>query len=225
MRFKDPVFPAVEPEEFLQRPLMERIRVLSTQWAEFGFGTPYMIHVIYVFKLFVFYGLGGVAIATLTSGMQPFAVGEWWNQPIVYQKLVLWTVLLEAIGVAGSWGPLAGKAKPMTGGILFWAKRNTIRLRTFTWVPGTAGDRRTPLDIGLYLLLLASYVLVIALPGVQNVSNFSTAMQSLGIDTAAGLVRPALFFVPIVLLILISFSFNQYGKFKPIGRKRVKEDN
>lgn len=29
----------------------------------------------------------------------------------------------------------------------------------------------------------------------------------------------------IVLLILISFSFNQYGKFKPIGRKRVKEDN
>ncbi|BDH55729.1 hypothetical protein MTP03_06680 [Tsukamurella sp. PLM1] len=122
MGFKDPVFPAVEPEEFLQRPLMERIRVLSTQWAEFGFGTPYMIHVIYVFKLLVFYGLGGLALATLTSGMQPFALGEWWNQPIVYQKLVLWTVLLEAIGIAGSWGPLAGKAKPMTGGILFWAR-------------------------------------------------------------------------------------------------------
>ena len=57
-------------------------------------------------------------MATATSGLPAFwHVTEWWNQPIVYQKLILWTVLLEAIGVAGSWGPLAGKIKPMTGGI------------------------------------------------------------------------------------------------------------
>ncbi|KXP03567.1 DUF3556 domain-containing protein [Tsukamurella pseudospumae] len=206
MGFKDPTFPAVDPHEFLALPLRDRIKTLSTQWAGSGFGTPYMVHTIYILKLVVFYGFLGVVIATTTSGLSPFTVvgdGGWWNQPIVYQKLVMWTLLVETIGIGGSWGPLAGKAKPMTGGILFWAKRNTIRLRPFTWVPGTAGDRRTPLDIGLYLLLLASYVLVIALPGVQNVSNFSTAMQSLGIDTAAGLVRPALFFVPIVLLILM----------------------
>ena len=72
---------------------------------------------------------------------------EWWNQPIVYQKAILWTVLLEAIGVAGSWGPLAGKVKPMTGGILFWARPGTIRLRPWKWVPFTAGDRRTWFDV------------------------------------------------------------------------------
>ena len=57
-------------------------------------------------------------IATATSHLPAFwHVAEWWNQPIVYEKAVLWTVLLETVGVAGSWGPLAGKFKPMTGGI------------------------------------------------------------------------------------------------------------
>ena len=41
------------------------------------------------------------------------SVAGWWNQPIVYQKAILWTVLLETIGVAGSWGPLASKIKPI----------------------------------------------------------------------------------------------------------------
>ena len=83
-------------------------------------------------------------------------MSEWWNQPIVYQKVILWTVLLEAIGVAGSWGPLAGKVKPMTGGILFWARPGTIRLRPWKWVPFTAGDRRTWFDVVLYFALLIS---------------------------------------------------------------------
>ena len=79
-----------------------------------------MVHAIYIVKLVLFYALGGIVVATVTSGLPAFwHVSEWWNQPIVYQKVILWTVLLETIGVAGSWGPLAGKIKPMTGGILY----------------------------------------------------------------------------------------------------------
>ena len=71
-------------------------------------------------------------------------VGEWWNEPVVYQKLILWTVLLEVLGVAGSWGPLAGHFKPMTGGIRYWRAPGTIRVRPWPGkVPFTAGDRRT----------------------------------------------------------------------------------
>ena len=83
-------------------------------------------------------------------------MSEWWNQPIVYQKVVLWTVLLEAIGVAGSWGPLAGKVKPMTGGTCSGRGPGTIRLRPWRWVPFTDGDRRTWLDVALYVGLLVS---------------------------------------------------------------------
>src|SRR5215475_6434398 len=155
MGFTKPDFPDVDPDTFMQKPLMERMRILTTDWVDNGFGSPKMVHTIYIVKLVFFYALGGIALATMTSGLPAFwHVIQWWNQPIVYQKLVLWTVLLETIGVAGSWGPLAGKVKPMTGGIRFWARPGTIRLRPYKWVPFTAGDRRTWVDVVLYVALL-----------------------------------------------------------------------
>jgi Transmembrane protein of unknown function (DUF3556) len=198
MGFTKPDLPAVDPDTFLQQPLMERMRILATDWAENGFGSPRMVHTIYIVKLVVFFVIGGITVATWTSGLPAFwHVSEWWNQPIVYQKVILWTVLLEAIGVAGSWGPLAGKVKPMTGGILFWARPGTIRLRPWRWVPFTNGDRRTVLDVGLYLALLVSLVIALVSPGVHS-DSLSTLLP----DNSSGLVNPALIVAPIVLLIL-----------------------
>ncbi len=123
---------------------------------------------------------------------------EWWNQPIVYQKVILWTVLLESIGVAGSWGPLAGKIKPMTGGILFWTRPGTIRLRPWKWVPFTNGDRRNWFDIGLYLALLVSLAVALLERGVHS-DSLSKALPA----NISGLVNPALLVAPMVLLVLI----------------------
>ena len=199
MGFTKPYLPDVDPDTFLKKPLMERMRILATDWAEHGFGSPRMIHTIYIVKLVVFFAIGGIAVATLTSGLPAFwHVSEWWNQPIVYQKVILWTVLLEAIGVAGSWGPLAGKVKPMTGGILFWARPGTIRLRPWKWVPFTNGDRRTWFDIALYLALLVSLAVPLLLPGVHS-DSLSKAVPG----NTSGLVNPALLIAPIALLVLI----------------------
>src|SRR5246127_5404052 len=199
MGFPNPYLPDVDPDTFLQKPLMERMRILATDWAEHGFGAPRMVHAMYITKLVVFFTIGGITIATLTSGLPAFwHVSEWWNQPIVYQKVILWTVLLEAIGVAGSWGPLAGKVKPMTGGILFWARPGTIRLRPWKWVPFTNGDRRTWLDIALYLALLVSLAVPLLSPGVHS-DSLSKAVP----DNTSGLVNPALLIAPIALLVLI----------------------
>ena len=75
---------------------------------------------------------------------------------IVYEKLILWTVLLETLGLAGSWGPLAGHFKPMTGGFRYWARPDTIRLPPWPdKVPFTRGDRRTVVDVALYLAIIA----------------------------------------------------------------------
>jgi hypothetical protein len=198
MGFTTPDLPPVDPDAFLQLPLMERMRILALDWAENGFGSPKMVHTIYILKLVVLYAICGISVATLTSGLPAFwHVTQWWNQPIVYQKAVLWTVLLEAIGLAGSWGPLAGKVKPMTGGILFWARPGTIRLRPWKWLPGTAGDRRTWFDVVLYLALLASLVVALSLPGTH-----SDSLSRMVPDNTSGLVRPALLVAPIVLLIL-----------------------
>ncbi|MFN6548841.1 DUF3556 domain-containing protein [Mycolicibacterium septicum] len=199
MGFVKPTLPEGNLEEFLRLPLMERIRIMTVKWADHGLGVPRMIHVLYIAKLVFFYALGGVVIATLTSDLPAFwHVSDWWNQPIVYQKVILWTILLELLGFAGSWGPLAGKAKPMTGGYRFWAKLNTIRLRPWKAVPFTDGDRRTWFDVTVYLALLVAVVAALVAPGVHS-DSLSAALP----DNASGLVSPALLIVPMLLLIVI----------------------
>jgi len=199
MGFFKPRFPDVDPDEFLRKPLMERGRILTQSWVEYGFPSPRMVHAIYILKLVFFYALGAVIVATVTSGLPAFwHVTQWWNQPIVYQKCILWTVLLETIGVAGSWGPLAGKIKPMTGGIRFWARPGTIRLRPWKWVPFTNGDRRTWFDVALYLALLVSVAIPLFSPGVHS-DSLSAAMPG----NMSGLVNPAQLVAPMVLLVLM----------------------
>ena len=199
MGFTTPNLPAVDFESFLEQPLMERIKTFTLKWVDYGYGVPRMVHLIYIAKLVGFYAVGGIAIATSTSHLPAFwHVSGWWNQPIVYEKAILWTVLLELLGLAGSWGPLAGKTKPMTGGYRFWARPNTIRLRPWRWVPFTAGNRRTWLDVVLYVALILSVVVALVMPGVASPS-LSAAVPS----NTSGLVNPALLVAPMVLLVLI----------------------
>ena len=199
MGFTEPNFPRVEPEAFLKAPFLERVKTLTLNWVENGYGVPRMVHAIYIVKLVFFYALGGIVVATLTSGLPAFwHVSEWWNQPIVYQKAILWTVLFETMADAGSWGPLAGKTKPMLGGILYWARPGTIRLRPWRRVPFTAGNRRTWFDVALYLALIVSVIVALVLPGVRR-DSLSAALP----ENASGLVNPALLIAPMVLLVMI----------------------
>jgi hypothetical protein len=191
-------FPPVDPATFMQTPYRERIKTLSRHWAEYGFGAPKITTLIYVAKLLVFYAVGGVLLATLTSHLDPLHPAAWWNEPVVYQKLVLWTVMLEALGVAGSWGPLAGKFKPMTGGVLYWARPGTIRVPPWPGkVPFTKGDARTKLDVALYLGLIASLLTALVLPGTDR----SGITDALGANK--GLVEVAPLIAAIVLLVTL----------------------
>ncbi|AOW94010.1 hypothetical protein BFN03_18725 [Rhodococcus sp. WMMA185] len=190
--------PEVDPATFLERPFLDRIRVTSTHWVENGFGSPKMVHTIYILKLLVVYIGAGLSIATFTSGHNVLDIGAWWNEPIVYQKLILWTVLLESIGFAGSWGPLAGHFKPMTGGFRYYLRPGTIRLAPWPGkVPLTSGDTRTVFDVALYAALLVNLVLALILPGAH------TASIDAAIADNSGLVRPAVLFPIIALLVII----------------------
>jgi Transmembrane protein of unknown function (DUF3556) len=191
MGFTTGNLPPVDPGTFHERPFFERIRILATQWVEYGFGTPKVVHAIYVVKLVVLYFVGGLFVATATSGLGPFwDVTGWWPELIVFEKLVLWTVLLETLGLAGSWGPLAGHFKPMTGGIRYWARPDTIRLPPWPdKVPFTRGDRRTVADVVLYLAIVATLVATLVAPAVTR--------------SDAQVVNPALLVVLIGLLVVM----------------------
>src|SRR6202000_1478291 len=99
----------------------------------------------------------------------------------------------ETIGVAGSWGPLAGKFKPMTGGVLFWARTGTIRLRPWKRVPLTAGVAPASPDVVLYLALIVSVIVPLLAPGVHS-SSLSAALPG----NTSGVVSPALI-LPVVV--------------------------
>ncbi|CAG7621243.1 DUF3556 domain-containing protein [Rhodococcus opacus] len=198
MGFKTGNFPEVDPATFLDRPFFDRIRAMSTHWVDYGFGTPKMVHTIYILKLLVLYIAAGLSIATFTSGYNVLDVGAWWNAPIVYQKLILWTLLVETLGLGGSWGPLAGHFKPMMGGALFWLRPGTIRLPPWPGkVPLTSGDTRTVFDVLVYAAILVNIVLALGFAGVHTPS----------VDAALpgnhGLVNPTLLLPLIALLIVI----------------------
>jgi len=142
--------------------------------------------------------VGGVLVGTLTSHLNPLHPSEWFFAPVFYEKAVLWTVLLECLGFAGSWGPLAGHFKPMSGGVHYYARPGTIRLAPWPGkVPFTKGDERTVVDVFLYVALLAALVVSLALPGVHTH----------GIDRALasnhGLVAPAAIIAVIALLVTL----------------------
>ena len=199
MGFLTPNAPQVDPAEFLQRPFLDRMRFLATFWADNGFGSPRVFHVIYLLKLFVFYAFGGLVVVSLTSDVgSVFHFFSWWKEPIVYQKLVLWTVLVEVCGIGGSWGPLAGHFKPMTGGVHYWLRPGTIRLPPWPGkVPFTTGDRRTAGDVLLYAALLAGLVVALVLPGVPD-AGLSAAVP----DSTGGLVRVGAL-VPVIVLLVV----------------------
>jgi hypothetical protein len=198
MGFMTGNFPAVEPAEFMQQPYRERLKKLSRHWVDYGFGSPKVIALIYLVKLVVFFAIGGILVATLTSHLNPLHPAAWFDQPIFYEKVILWTVLLECLGVAGSWGPLAGHFQPMTGGWHYYARPGTIRLAPWPGkVPFTAGDERTPLDVALYLALLAALGTALALPGV-HVHGIDKALRG-----NHGLVPPAAIITAVALLVLL----------------------
>jgi hypothetical protein len=168
MGIKTADMPPVDPAEFGDLPFMDRMRLLATHWVDYGFGGPKQIHLLYVFKLIFYVGVGLTITFFTTPGLGGFGdIAHWWSQPIVYQKLMIWTILFETLGLASSSGPLAFKFSPMIGGCLYWARTGTIRVAPWPGkVPGTAGDERTWLDVGLYLAILANLVFLLVRPGV-----------------------------------------------------------
>ena len=178
----------MEPDEFLAQPLLERLRILAVDWIYNGFGVQKYVHLVYILKVGVIYALGGLLMVSMTSDVGSLThIGQWWSEPIVYQKLILWTVLFEVLGCGGAWGPLCGHFKPFTGGWRFWLRPGTIRLAPWPGkVPFTEGDSRSVVDVLLYAGLLASIVIALILPGVQP----------------HGLIRVAAV-VPIIVLLVV----------------------
>jgi len=157
MGFIQPSPPQVDMEEWRQLPHLARLKPLVQDWGVNGFGTPYVVYLLYIVKLVV-YSLGALLVISTTSGLGGLGdFSDWWTEPIVWQKLAVWTLLWEIIGLGCGSMPLTFRFSPMIGGILYWLRPGTVRLPPWPdKVPLTKGTTRTILDVALYAGVLVS---------------------------------------------------------------------
>ena len=168
MGYRTAELPPVDLDEFPKIPFLPRMKLLQLHWVEAGFGTPKQTAMFYVWKIF-FYALFGLIFAgAFTAGLEFNDIGGWWDEPILYQKLMIWTVLMEILGLAATCGPMAFHFDPPIGQSLYWWQNDTIRIPPYpNHVPFTKGNRRTPWDTGLYKLIVFWLIMMLFLSGEQ----------------------------------------------------------
>ena len=169
MGFTQPTPPPFDVGEWERKPHLERIKPLAQDWALNGFGTPVAVYFLYLFKVLLYAGGGLLAIGATTPGLGGIgSLGDWWTEPIVFQKAVVWTMLWEVLGLGAGSLPLTLRFSPPIGGVLYWLRPGTVRLPPWPdRVPLTRGTRRTVFDVALYAGLLAALVSLLLSGGVR----------------------------------------------------------
>ena len=169
--------PVVDHEQWSKGTRAEKIVPMARHWAEVGFGTPVVLHLFYVVKILL-YILGGWLFALATKGIDGFTnVASWYAEPIVFEKVVLYTMLFEVIGLGCGFGPLNNRFFPPMGSSLYWLRPNTIRLPPWpNRVPLTTGSTRTPVDALLYAALLVMLLVALFSNGTGPIPGLETTV-------------------------------------------------
>jgi Transmembrane protein of unknown function (DUF3556) len=226
--------PVIDYEEWSKGTRSEKIKPMARHWAEVGFGTPVVLHLFYVVKILL-YILGGWLFALSTTGIDGFTrVGDWWTEPIVFQKVVLYTMLFEVVGLGCGFGPLNNRFFPPMGSILYWLRPNTIRLPPWpNRIPLTKGTARRPLDILLYAALLVMLVVALFSNGTGPTPALNTTVgvlplwqiwTILGLLALAGLRDKVIFLAArgeVYASFTVAFLFAGYGVDMIIAAKLV----
>ncbi|MGV0577198.1 DUF3556 domain-containing protein [Mycolicibacterium elephantis] len=169
--------PVVDYEQWTKGTRAEKIVPMARHWAEVGFGTPVVLHLFYVVKI-ALYILGAWLVVLTTKGIDGFTnVTSWYAEPIVFEKVVLYTMLFEVVGLGCGFGPLNNRFFPPMGSILYWLRPNTIRLPPWPQrIPLTKGARRTPFDALLYAALLVMLVVALFSDGTGPIPELGTTV-------------------------------------------------
>lgn len=182
--------PVVDYAEWSKGTRAERIVPMARHWAEVGFGTPVVMHLFYVVKILLYILMAWVIVVATTTGIDGFTnVTAWYHEPIVYQKVVFYTMLFEVVGLGCGFGPLNNRFFPPMGSILYWLRPKTIRLPPWpNRVPLTAGDTRTPLDVALYAALLVMLVVALASNGTGPIPEIGSEVGVLPVWQTATII-------------------------------------
>jgi hypothetical protein len=226
--------PQIDFEEWSKGTRAEKIIPMARHWAEVGFGTPIALHLFYVVKIGL-YILAAWLLALTTTGIDGFTnVAHWYAEPIVFEKVVLYTMLFEVVGLGCGFGPLNNRFFPPLGSILYWLRPGTIRLPPWpNRIPFTKGDERTAVDALLYGALLVLLVIAIFSDGTGPMPALGTTVgvlpawqiwAVLGVLAALGLRDKVIYLAArgeVYASFTVAFLFAGYGVDMILGAKLV----
>ena len=229
--------PQIDFEEWSKGTRAEKIIPMARHWAEVGFGTPVLLHLFYVVKI-ALYILAAWLLALTTKGLGGIDgftnVAHWYAEPIVFEKVVLYTMLFEVVGLGCGFGPLNNRFFPPLGSILYWLRPGTIRLPPWPGrIPFTKGDNRTPFDALLYGALLVLLVIAIFSDGTGPMPALGTTVgvlpawqiwAVLGVLAVLGLRDKVIFLAArgeVYASFTVAFLFAGYGVDLILGAKLV----
>lgn len=170
-----PPSPPVDLPSWRRLPHMQKVHPLVLRWVEYGAETPLFVLGFYLIKAAAFV-VGGLALLAATPGLGGLGdLSNWWSEPIVYQKAIVFIWLFELLGLGGSSGPLTFKFLPPVIGFLHWLRPGTIRQPPWSKrVPLTRGDSRTVVDVVLMLATIAVMVSLLVVGGAGPVPPGAT---------------------------------------------------
>jgi hypothetical protein len=163
-----PTPPPYDPLEWSRLPLAERGRLVCEAWALQGYGTPVGAYVLYALKVLCYVGMW-IFFCGFTPGLGRLStIGQWWLEPIAFQKAILWSMLYEGLGLGCGSGPLTGRYFPPVGGFLYFLRPGTTKLPLFPSLPVLGGFRRTWLDVAMYFALTVVLVRALVAPTIES---------------------------------------------------------
>ena len=152
MSFLRPISPPYDALEWQNKPFAEKSRFVCQAWALQGYGTPVAVYGLYIAKVVFYLGMWSF-FCSFTPGLgDPRSISSWWLDPTAFQKLVLWSMVFENLGLGCGSGPLAGRYFPMLGGFLYFLRPGTTKAPLFPGLPIVGRCRRSWLDVALYAL-------------------------------------------------------------------------
>ncbi|MEM7160027.1 MAG: DUF3556 domain-containing protein [Myxococcota bacterium] len=164
MGLLDPVPLPYDPLEWARRPFHERSRMVSQALADQGYGAPVAVYLAYGLKVVAYIG-GWLAFCSASPSLGGLStIGDWWLEPLAFQKAIVWSMLFEVLGLGCGSGPLTGRYLPPMGGFLYFLRPGTTKSPLRPGLPVVGGRTRTWLDAALYLALLVSLVRVLLAP-------------------------------------------------------------
>jgi hypothetical protein len=171
--------PVVDYAEWSKGTRAEKIKPMARHWAEVGFGTPVALHLFYVVKILLYVLVAWLIVLLSTEGLGGVAgftnITQWYAEPIVFEKVVLYTMLFEVVGLGCGFGPLNNRFFPPMGSALYWLRTKTIRLPPWpNRVPLTKGTSRTPFEVLLYAALLIALVVALFSNGTGPIPELNT---------------------------------------------------